>query len=129
MPAIGSISVNDAESTPVAHAFAPVTTDGALARFANRNATVPAGYETLSIEMRSPVGATGAYRLFIKGADPTTATVDGVEKVVKTNSFDFTINFAPLSTAQERLNLMKILSGILDHTTVKSVAQNVEPIY
>ncbi len=129
MPAIGSISVNDAESTPVAHVFAPVTTDGALARFANRNSTVPVGYETMSIEMRAPVGASGAYRLFIKGADPTTALVDGVEKVVKTNSFDFTVNFAPLSTPQERLNLMKILSGILDHATLKSVAQNVEPIY
>lgn len=129
MPAIGNISVNDAETTPVAHVFSPVTTDGATAKLANRVATTPAGYETLSIEVRNPTSATAAYRVVLKSNDPVTATVDGSDVVVRNSSAELTFNFSQLSTSQERLNLLKMMSGLLDHATTKSVVQNLEPIY
>jgi hypothetical protein len=129
MPALASISVNDAEATPVAHVFAPVTTDGSLARLANRSGDTPAGFETISVEVRTPQSATGAYRVILKGNFPTEATVDGSIAVVRNSSFELSLNFSQKSTAQERKNVMQILSGLLSHATIVAVAENVEPIY
>lgn len=129
MPAIGNIVINDAETTPVAHTFSPVTTDGALAKLANRAAGVPVGYETMSIELRPPAQANAAYRLLIKGNDPTTAVVDGTDAVVRNNSVDFAVNFAQSSTAQERKNWLKMMSNLLAHATIVTVVENLEPIY
>lgn len=129
MPALASISVNDAEATPVAHVFSPVTTDGALARLANRAADTPAGFETLSVEVRSPASSTAAYRVILKGNLPTEATVDGSVVVDHNSSFSIEINCSQKSTSQERKNLLKILSNLLAHATIVSVVENVEPIY
>jgi hypothetical protein len=129
MPAIGNIVINDDETTPVAHTFAPVTTDGSLAKLANRTGSMPAAFETLSVEMRQPASATGAYRLVVKTNDPVEATVNGVQTVVRNSSCELTFNFSQSSSSQERLNLLKMMSNLLSHATVKSVAQNVEPIY
>lgn len=129
MPAMASISVNDAESTPVAHPFSPVTTSGATAKFANRTADTPAGFETLSIEVVQPKAASAAYRTLLKANLPTEATVDGQTAVVRNNSFEIALNFSQKSTAQERKNALKIASNLLAHSTVVSVVENVEPIY
>jgi len=129
MPALASISVNDAESTPVAHVYSPVTTDGTLAKFANRDAATPAGFETLSIDVRTPTAPSAAYRVIAKGNDPVEATVDGQTVVVHNSSFELTLNFSQKSSAQERKNLVKKIANLLIHTTFVSVAENVEPIY
>jgi hypothetical protein len=129
MPAIGNIVINDDETTPGAHTFAPVTTDGSLAKLANRSGSMPSAFETLSVEMRQPASSNGAYRLIIKANDPVEATVSGVTSVVRNSSAELTLNFSQLSTSQERINLLKMMSNLLGHATIKSVAQNVEPIY
>lgn len=130
MPAIGTISVNDAKGTPVAHAFTPVTTDGQLAKWANRTAaTTPQGFELLNVELRAPVGKDAAYRLLASGYFPTEVTVNGVTSVDRSNSWKLDCNFSSKSTSQERLDEIKLISGILDHATVKSMVQNLEPAY
>jgi hypothetical protein len=127
MPAIGDISVTDAAAA--AHVFSPVTTNGTVAKFANRVAAVPMGFETLSIELRNPSAPTGAYRLLIKANDPVLATVDGNEKVVRNCSADFALNFSQLSTPQERKDLLEIMSNLLSHADGVEVAADCEPIY
>jgi hypothetical protein len=129
MPAIGNIVINDAEATPVAHTFAPVTTDGATAKLANRAATTPKGFEALNVELRAPSGQATAYRLLVGFNDPVEATVDGSQVVVRNNSADLRLNFSPESTAQERKNTLKLMSNLLAHATVVAVAENLEPIY
>lgn len=129
MPAIADIVVNDAEATPVAHTFAPVTTNGALAKFANRTATTPNGFETLSAELRVPSGARTAYQLVSGMNDPVEAVVDGQTVVVRNSSWELKFNFSPLSTAQERKNILKMASNFLAHATVVSMADKLEPIY
>lgn len=129
MPALAPIVINDAESTPVAHTFDPVTTDGSTARLANRSATSPRGFETLNIEVKQPNGGQTAYRLLIGFNDPVEATVDGAQVVVRNCSADFRLNFSQDSTAQERKNLLKLMSNLLAHATIVSVADKIEPIY
>jgi hypothetical protein len=129
MPAIGNIVVNDAETTPVAHTFAPVTTDGSLAKLANRTATTPSGFETMKVEVRPPNGNGGAHRVILGMGDPTEVTVDGVVSIDRVNSFEFTFNLSQKSTAQERKNILKMASNLLNHATIVAVVENVEPIY
>lgn len=129
MPAIGNIVVNDAAATPVAHTFAPVTTDGAIAQLANRTASTPKGFETLRLELRAPAGNASAYRLLIGMNDPVEATVNGVQVVVRNCSADIRLNFSPDSTAQERKDLTKMISNLLSHATTTAMVENLEPIY
>lgn len=127
MPAIGNIVVND--SAAVAHTFAPVTTDGALAKLANRTAITPAGFETLVVEVKPPAGAAGAHRVRIGLGDPVEATVSGVTNIDHLNSGELVLNFSQKSTALERKDILKLFANLANHATVIAVCENVEPIY
>lgn len=129
MPAIGNIILADAKVTPVNHTFAPVTTDGALARLANRSATIPQGFELLSIELGTPSSGTAAYRVKVKASFPTVAAVEGQDAVTRISSVDCVFNFSQLSTAQDRKDIAKMISGLFAHTTFVTVCENLEPIY
>lgn len=129
MPAIAAIAVLDGKPTPVSHSFSPVTTDGQKAKWANRAATIPQGYETLEVEIRPPASTTGAYRMIGKMTFPTVGTVNGQDAVVRADSADFTFNFSQLSTVQDREDRVVIVSNILINAIVKAMAENVEPAY
>lgn len=129
MPAIGNISVIDAQAFPEAHVFAPVTTDGTKARLANRNGSTPKGFETLEVEVVQPASNNGAYRVLLRGSDPVEATVDGTVVVDRVSSFDIRLNFSQKSTSAERKDLLKIVSNLLAHATIVTCCENLEPIY
>jgi hypothetical protein len=61
--------------------------------------------------------------------DPVEATVDGQVVVVRNNSALLTINFSQQATAQERKNTLKLMSNLLNHATVVTMADQLEPIY
>lgn len=127
MPAIGNIAIADA--VPATHTFAPVTTDGQTGKLANRSASIPAGFESLQLEMRPPSSQTAAYRLVASMANPTVGPVDGVDTVIRTANGSLTLNFSQQGTSQERLNQLKLWSNLLAHATVVSMVQNLEPVY
>lgn len=129
MPAIGSISINDAETTPVAHVFAPVTTDGELGQWANRISGVPQGFEKLSISVKAPASTTAAYKWEAKMAHPVVASVDGVQTVVRTSNSSITLNFSQGGTSQERKNQLKELANLLIDPSVVLSVTNLEPYY
>lgn len=129
MPAIGTIAINDGKATPVSHSFAPVTTDGSTAKWANRAASIPQGYEQMSIEIRAPSSSTAAYRIVGSLILPTVATVNGQDVVVRSNKLDFTINLGQLSTTQDRKDAVVLLSNLLANASVQTAVQNLEPFY
>lgn len=129
MPAIGPLSINDGKATPVAHVFAPVTTDGSKARFANRITGTPVGYEKLDLELREPKSGSGAYRLIGKLVRPVLQTVDGADVVARTSTTNFDINFAQNSTAGERKDDIALIKNLLGHATLVSMVDTLEPIY
>lgn len=128
MPAIGSIAV--ADSVPATHTFAPVTTDGSLAKLANRaSGLTPSGWELLNIEVRVPSVPTGAHKVIVTMYDPTEVTISGVTTLDKANSAKLEFNFSQKSTSVERLDVCTMFSNILANATVKSVFENLEPLY
>lgn len=129
MPAIAALSINDGQTTPVAHSFAPVTTDGETAKWADRSPTIPAGYKTLSIDVSPPNGSRTVYRHTLGLMDPTVVTVNSVDQVVRYNSAQLVLNFHPESTLQERKNLLAYVTNSLANANVKTSVENLEPFY
>lgn len=130
MPQLAAISINDGATTPLAHNFTPVTTDGSNAKLSNKSAAMPQGFETLTINVRDVNGSkTAAYRVTGGFVLPTVAAVDGVDTVVRTSQFKFEFDISQLSTAQERKNLRVLASNLFLNALMTSVIEGPEPLY
>jgi len=129
MPAIASLSINDGQTTPVAHTFSPVTTDGSKAEFAERSASSPAGFYMLTHEVRRPATAAAAHRILIGLNVPVMATVNGVPTVVRNSSAQVILNLSNQSSEQERKDLLAYVKNILSNSSVATTVHNIEPFY
>jgi hypothetical protein len=129
MPALAALTVNDGASTPVAHTFNPVSTNGAKADWADRSPGAPAGFLRISHEVRNPGTPTAAYRMILGFNVPVSATVNGVVQVIRNSSAQVTLNFAPDATEQERKDLLAYVANTLGLATMKTSAQNIEPFW
>lgn len=129
MPAIASLSINDGLATPVAHTFAPVSTTGSAAKWADRSPSIPSGYRIISDELSEPNGNRTTYKRTIGLFNPTVQTVNGVDTVTRYEAGQLTFNFHPDSTLQERTDSLAYLVNFLQNATVKAAIVNVEPFY
>lgn len=128
MPALANIVINDGASTPVAHTFAPVTTDGLIASLKER-VGVPVGYPGLTASVRPPVKGGEVYKERFSLTLPTTVTIDGVTSVDYTNVGNIEMLISERSTEQDRKNLRVLMINLLSHATVTTVVEKLEPIY
>ena len=129
MPAIATMAINDGQAAPVSHNFDPVTTDGSLAKWADRSPSIPAGYRTISHEVLPPAGGRTAHKITIGHYMPTVVTVAGVDTVVRFSSAQVILNIAPDSSLQERKDLLAYVANQLANANVKTSVQNLEPFY
>jgi len=129
MPAIAALTINDGQTTPVAHTFNPQTTSGAKAVWADRSPTIPAGYRLVSHELAEPNGNRTVYKLSFGFTDPKVATVDGADQVTRYNSAKVELNIHPLSTLQDRKDLLAYVANFLGIASVKTSVENLEPFY
>jgi hypothetical protein len=128
-PAIAALSINDGQASPVAHSFDPVTTDGSLAKWADRSPSIPSGYRLISFEVVPPSGNRTTWKVTAGFTNPTVATVDGVDTVVRYSSAQVVLNIHPDSLLQERKDLLAYVANFLDHATIKTSVNNLEPVY
>jgi hypothetical protein len=129
MPAIAALVINDGAATPVAHTFAPVTTDGSLAKWADRSPSIPSGFRTITEEVLEPSGNRTAYKITLGFFFPVVATVNGVDTVVRFSSANVVFNMAPDSTTQERDDNLTYVINTLSHATIRTSVENLEPVY
>lgn len=130
MPQLASITLTDGKASPASHVFAPVTTNGSDARLANRAATIPQGFEALELKVRDPGNSkTAAYTVSGSLNLPVVQTVDGSEQVVRNSKFEFTFRLSQASTAQDRKDILALAASLFGNATMKSVVENVEPLY
>jgi hypothetical protein len=127
MPALAALSIYDGATTPAAHTFAPVTSNGAKAEWADRSSTTPAGYRTFSNEVRKPATPQAAYRNLNTFYLPVEATVDGQVKVVGYNLVKIEFNFRQESTDQERKDAVAYAGNALALSTIKNAVIANEP--
>lgn len=129
MPAIAALTINDGASTPVAHTFSPVTTNGSKAEWADRSSALPAGFLGISHEVRRPASALAAQRVVIGFNCPVVETANGVATVTRYSSAKLEINFSNLSTESERKDLVAYIKNFLANATVTSSLVNIEPFW
>jgi len=128
-PAIAQLVIADGAASPANHNFDPVTTDGVEAKFADRSATIPAGYVTITYKVEPPSGNRTTYRVTYSMYMPVVATVNGVDQVVRYNSAQAILNIHPDSLLAERKNIRAYLANFFGLAGVKTSIENLEPYY
>lgn len=129
MPQLNTITINDGAATPVAHSFAPVTTDGFLARLKERVGAIAAAFAELSIAVREPLkGQTDkVYRITEKLRVPVAVTVSGVTSIDHTNSVSIEFLISEKATAQERKDIRVLAYNLLGHAATIAAVESLEP--
>lgn len=128
MAQAASITVNDRETTPVAHVFAPKSplADGGML-FAEA-AAIPKAERQLSIRPRSSNGKRYV-RVILTSPTLVTETVNGVSvpTVPRSILIDATFRYDDTSTEQERANAVGMFAnalaasqGVVNPTVVKT---------
>lgn len=113
MPQLQAISLNDRETTPVAHAFVPSTvTDGV--GVVSRYNGVLLGEETLSVSSRRASGKLRA-KIVLRVPVVQNETINGIVKpnIVRTGFVAIDFVFDESSTEQERKNLIGMIQDAL----------------
>lgn len=113
MPQLQAISLNDRETTPVAHAFVPSTvTDGV--GVVSRYSGVLLGEETLSVSSRRASGKLRA-KLVLRVPVVQNETINGIVRpnIVRTGFVAVDFVFDESSSEQERKNLIGMLQDAL----------------
>lgn len=129
MPQLAAIVLADGQTTPVNHTFSPVTSNGQKAEWADRSASVPTGFQGITLEVRKPATATAAHRVIIGMNLPVVATVGGVTSVVRYNTAKFELNFSGLSSEQERKDAIAYAKNLFSNATVATAISTLEPFY
>lgn len=130
MPQLAPITLTDGKATPASHVFAPVSTDGSSARLANRAAAIPQAFEGLTVNVRDVGNSkTAAYTVSGSLNLPTAATVDGTDQVVRVSKFEFTFRLAQTSSPQDRKDILALAASLFGSATMKTVVENIEPLY
>lgn len=131
---ITTITVPDAATTPVNHSFTASKIDGDTARWNEKSATHASGYWTLAISLRDPVGSNGSrvYRSQLSFNMPVLVTevINGVSvpKVAYVMRANVELLLPQDTTLQNRKDFRKLLTGILNDATYKSVVEDLDHV-
>jgi len=120
MPAQTSQSVNDGQTTPVAHVFSPLgalsVSGEVVARYINRAASaLTGGAEQLIAYFKSKKDGGLTYRQAV--IMPVTETVGGVSVVTRTLRGTVTFDIPSNSTAQNRKDIRALVANALAAST------------
>jgi len=72
MPTFGTMTINDGQATPAAHAFEAITSDAGVSRYQDLSSGVPIGYPKIIIGRREPVkDGSGVFKVSVSIDVPT----------------------------------------------------------
>jgi len=132
MPALSTITINDRETTPVPHAYAPQLEKDGVFTFLVRDG-VPLGDEKLTVSNVTTQNGTVKVRLRLVDPILFTQTVQGIERqtLERTAYASVEFSFDQRSTLQERKNLVGKMANLLDssQTDVMAICQDLEAFY
>jgi hypothetical protein len=141
MSAIANIVINDGQTTPVGHTFAPVTIDAeGVAKWADRSGGISIGFPMLTYKMASPSKRSTArtYKQTMKvvlpvleQTSPSTATgIQPAPIVGYTLLANIELVLPERSTLQDRKNLIAYARNYLANATVVTAGvENYETVY
>jgi len=138
MSAIANIVINDGQSTPVAHTFAPARTSADYALLEDRAAGVYIGYNKLTMMLERPKGqsrdASRNLKLVIRVETPklenvTNSTISGIAPA-PTISYrpmaELTVTLPERCSLQDRKDLQAYVKNVLSNTFVTDAFERYE---
>jgi len=131
MPAIGNLTINDGQSTPVVHTFSPVVTNGLESRWADRSGGKPAGYLLVNSRQKDPSNGARNYRMQFEIVLPTVATdpTTGKDYISRTARCNMEFVLPESSVLQERKDILAYAKNLLAQAMVTSIVQDLEHVY
>lgn len=139
MSAIANIVINDGQTTPASHTFAPVTIDAAsVAKWADRSGGISVGFPQLTYSLKNPSKDSKAYKLTAKVVLPvleqtSPSTSTGIQPA-PTVAYNLVANVELVlperSTLQDRKNLLAYVRNYLANAAVITAGvENYEAVY
>jgi hypothetical protein len=131
MAQLASISIDDAETTPVTHTFTPLNIKNDVARWKESDGT-PIGDNSLTISIRA---TESKYKVRATLGMPVVVneTINGVTvpSVARTAYCNVEFTFDQKSSQQERKNIVELMSDVLacDNAVIASTLYDLEGIY
>lgn len=134
MGAIATIAVNDGQATPVSHDFEPARREPGLATYHDRVDGIVAGYPSVSVGSRLPNNSNRNFKATVKIRIPvleTAATAASGFTPGPTVAYALTANIdfviPDRATVAEREDLLAYAANLLDHATIVSLVENMDP--
>lgn len=123
MGQVATITLTDAESTPVDHSFVPRKVQGDVAYFVDKADSRPMAWLPLTLSHRLPDAGNGSNvirdRLTLRV--PVVETVDGTDVVTRENVIDIEMRTTTATTEQERDNLVTMIADAMSESLVRDM--------
>lgn len=129
MPAQTALTINDGQTTPVAHTYSPDGQKNGLITWSDKSAATQPGYPKIHLELSNPVPQRNTNKFSIGFYNPKEAVVDGVTAVVSPCTAKLDINFAPEATEQQRKDTLAYIRNFLANADVTTSITKVEPFW
>lgn len=140
MANIANVVINDGQTTPVAHTFAPVTSrdETGVAIWTDRSSGIPVGFPVLSFKMRMPSKGSRNYRVTAKVRVPTLdvtspSTGTGIQpapSVAYATEVNVEFILPERATLQNRKDALAYVKNFLANAAVVTAAvENLENVF
>lgn len=131
MPDITSITINDGESTPVGHVFAPVVNTPNQTVLVDRDAGTSAGNKTMILGYSPANGARKTHRVSLRLNVPFEVydSNTGRLNVEYTARYSGDVVLPDQMTAQDRLNMAAYIANMINHSIIQGYITGPDPMY
>jgi len=129
-----TITINDGESTPVAHDFDPAGVLDGVAVYEDRVGGIPVGYPKLTLSVRRPTKGSRAYKVTLKITNPTLEQASSGGTFVPPPTLAFNdlavveFMFPERGVPQGRANMLAYVVNALQDAAVVSAVEDLEPV-
>jgi hypothetical protein len=130
MPSASTISLDDGQSTPVSHDFAPrVQVGPENILLINDEADTSAGQMKLQLGFSAASSKRPTNRVKVSFTYPVEQTVDGVVRVAYTARFNGEVVLPEEMTQAQRDDMAAFIGNALSHATVAGYVSDLDPMF
>lgn len=131
MAAIASIVLADGQATPVNHTFVPVGVKNAVAAWKDKSSGIPAGFPTITYQLREPSKVYPAYKVATRISVPKLETSPSF--LVPTKAYECLLSIEAVlpdrCTDQDRKDLYAYGVNLLSNALLQNGIKNTESVW
>lgn len=131
MPAVASININDGQTTPVAHTFAPLSCTPGNTILVNREGNTSAGNRTLMVTYDGAKASRATHRVGVRFNMPVEYlnSSTGKYEVDYTARFSCEVVIPDRMTGAQREDLAAFIKNALANAVINGYISDLDPMY